>query len=315
MICTNCGQKLPEGNRFCENCGAPVSIELPKMETVHQTVNQQGSPGMPMGGVGIRREEISMKQPQAKKPAKSWIWIIVIALILLGCCCAAVVGGGFIYLRNQGQSWQDVFPDGLEDFSDTREALPEPEIDSPIPEEAAQPSPQDETIQESGYLPEDYTLAITSSGIWMVNVQTRAATQISYGQLDAPCNVYGSRATIWDAETGHKILIFKGHPGALLIPAWSPNGMRVATGDTTGGVKIWDAETGSVLLDYSIPIGDFLFQIAWSPDGTRLAGGAAMKSIEIHRVWQSTEELIDYAKECCVFRELTDAERTQFGLD
>ncbi|MBW6472324.1 MAG: hypothetical protein K0B14_04295 [Anaerolineaceae bacterium] len=128
-------------------------------------------------------------------------------------------------------------------------------------------------------------------------------------------NVYGSRATIWDAETGHKILIFKGHPGALLIPAWSPNGMRVATGDTTGGVKVWDAETGSVVLDYTIPVGDFLFQIAWSPDGTRLAGGAAMKSIEIHRVWQTTEELIDYAKECCVFRELTDAERTQFGLD
>lgn len=128
-------------------------------------------------------------------------------------------------------------------------------------------------------------------------------------------NIYGSRATIWDAQTGHQILIFKGHPGALLIPAWSPNGMRVATGDTTGGVKVWDAETGSVLLDYSIPVGDFLFQLAWSPDGTRLAGGAAMKSIEIHRVWQSTEELIDYAKECCVFRELTDAERTQFGLD
>jgi hypothetical protein len=31
-------------------------------------------------------------------------------------------------------------------------------------------------------------------------------------------------------------------------------------------------------------------------------------------VWQSTEELVDYAKECCVFRELTDAERVQFGL-
>lgn len=30
--------------------------------------------------------------------------------------------------------------------------------------------------------------------------------------------------------------------------------------------------------------------------------------------WQTIEELIDYAKECCVFRQLTDAERLQFGL-
>ena len=29
---------------------------------------------------------------------------------------------------------------------------------------------------------------------------------------------------------------------------------------------------------------------------------------------KSTQELVDYAKECCVFRDLTEAERTQFGL-
>jgi len=31
-------------------------------------------------------------------------------------------------------------------------------------------------------------------------------------------------------------------------------------------------------------------------------------------VWQTTEDLIDYVKECCVFRELTPEEREQFGL-
>jgi len=34
----------------------------------------------------------------------------------------------------------------------------------------------------------------------------------------------------------------------------------------------------------------------------------------IRRAWQSTQELIDYAKECCVIRDLTKEERTQFGL-
>jgi hypothetical protein len=32
------------------------------------------------------------------------------------------------------------------------------------------------------------------------------------------------------------------------------------------------------------------------------------------RVWQSTDELIQYAKACCVLRELTPAERQQFRL-
>ena len=83
MICTNCGQKLPEGSRFCEYCGVPVSAALPNKEEVNQPSNQQGVPGVVMGDGSMRREEISMKQPQAKKPAKSWIWIIVIALIVL----------------------------------------------------------------------------------------------------------------------------------------------------------------------------------------------------------------------------------------
>jgi hypothetical protein len=32
------------------------------------------------------------------------------------------------------------------------------------------------------------------------------------------------------------------------------------------------------------------------------------------RGWQSPDELIQYAKECCVLRELTPAERQQFGF-
>jgi WD40 repeat protein len=128
-------------------------------------------------------------------------------------------------------------------------------------------------------------------------------------------NFFGSTSTIWDARTGNKITVLNVHSGALSLPTWSPNGKRVATGDTMGGIKVWDIETGSILLDYSVPVSDMLFQIAWSPDGTRLAGAATMETVEIHRVWQTKEELIEYAKECCIFRELTDAERVQFGLD
>ncbi|HSM25095.1 MAG TPA: hypothetical protein VK856_09555, partial [Anaerolineaceae bacterium] len=138
------------------------------------------------------RDGVSMKQPEAKKPGKSWIWIILITLIVLGCCCAAVIGGGLFYMRDRGQSLQEVVPSGLKVLPETTDALPEPAIDSPIPEEVAQPTPPDEIVQNPVYLPEDYTLAITSSGIWLMNEQTREATQISHDQLDAPWNLNDS---------------------------------------------------------------------------------------------------------------------------
>jgi WD40 repeat protein len=127
--------------------------------------------------------------------------------------------------------------------------------------------------------------------------------------------VYGEGgATIWDAQSGEKILVYAEHTGGLLIPTWSPNGRRVATPDVSGVIKIWDTESGATLLSYTVPFADYLYQLAWSPDGTRLVGVGLIPSVEIHRVWQTTQELIDYAKECCVFRELTEAERAQFGL-
>ena len=79
-------------------------------------------------------------------------------------------------------------------------------------------------------------------------------------------------------------------------------------------VKIWDAETGNVLLSFSMPINDLLFDLAWSPDGTRLTGVGTLPYLNIYRVWQSTEDLINYTRECCVVRQLTSDERQQFGL-
>jgi len=125
----------------------------------------------------------------------------------------------------------------------------------------------------------------------------------------------GKGATIWDSETGEKLLVFTEHNAGLSLGAsWSPNGRRIATGDFSGGVKIWDPDTGAVLLSFSVPISEYLTNVAWSPDGTSLVGSGLLPSIEIYRVWQTTEDLVKYAKECCIVRELTQDERQQFGL-
>jgi hypothetical protein len=55
-------------------------------------------------------------------------------------------------------------------------------------------------------------------------------------------------------------------------------------------------------------------EAAWSPDGTRIAVASWDGTAKIFPAWQTTQELIDYAKECCVVRELTAEEREQFGL-
>ena len=56
--------------------------------------------------------------------------------------------------------------------------------------------------------------------------------------------------------------------------------------------------------------GDWWVQPEWSPDGKHLLTAIANISDPgqsgVWRVWQTKEELIEYAKECCVFRELSE---------
>jgi hypothetical protein len=57
-----------------------------------------------------------------------------------------------------------------------------------------------------------------------------------------------------------------------------------------------------------------VLSVNWSPDGKHvIAAGNATEPV-IRRAWQSTEELMAYARENCVLRELTPEERAQFGL-
>jgi len=123
---------------------------------------------------------------------------------------------------------------------------------------------------------------------------------------------------IFDANSGQELLKIDRHSKVVSQVYWSPNGKRIVSGSTDDTTRIWDAETGAELLTLSTP-GDWIIFPAWSADGQHLlvmianATGGPGKS-GVWRVWQTTEELIEYAKECCVFRQLTPEEREQFGL-
>jgi WD40 repeat protein len=67
-------------------------------------------------------------------------------------------------------------------------------------------------------------------------------------------------------------------------------------------VRIWEAKSGAELLSLSVPAA-YYSEAKWSPDGKYIAVGMDQyPGLMVLRAWQSTSELLDYAKECCVFR-------------
>jgi WD40 repeat protein len=122
---------------------------------------------------------------------------------------------------------------------------------------------------------------------------------------------------IYDASSGEELLKILGHTSQVSLVSWSPDGKRIVSGSTDDTTRIWDAQTGAELLTLPTPA-DWYIIPQWSPDGKYLL--VSFQNLfnpgqsGVWRVWETTQELIDYAKQCCVFRELTDAERTQFGL-
>jgi Tol biopolymer transport system component len=120
-------------------------------------------------------------------------------------------------------------------------------------------------------------------------------------------------AQIWDVATGEPILTFTEHQGGV-DGEWSPDGTLIASTDFAEQVvKIWNSKTGEVLFSFSVPGAPLT--IGWSPDGTYIiVTGDGLNEPVIKRVWHSPEELVQYAYDCCVSRELTPEERDQFGL-
>jgi WD40 repeat protein len=116
-----------------------------------------------------------------------------------------------------------------------------------------------------------------------------------------------SGCRIWDTRSGEELLSF----GVDAFISWSHSGDRILGGSADGIARVWDADAGAELVRYDIGSPG---TATWSPEGRRIATASSDGALKVFPAWQSTEDLIDYAKECCVVRELTDEEREQFGL-
>lgn len=119
---------------------------------------------------------------------------------------------------------------------------------------------------------------------------------------------------IWEADSGKIILTIEGHSQQVTSGDWSPNMSRIVTSGSDDTLRVWDAKSGAELLSLPVPV-SYVSNVMWSPDSRYIAVGLDQyPGIMVFRAWQSTDELLDYAKGCCLFRQLTDLERQQFGL-
>jgi WD40 repeat protein len=118
---------------------------------------------------------------------------------------------------------------------------------------------------------------------------------------------------IWDVAASQVISTFAGHSDLIYDLAWSSDSRRIVSGGTDGMLKISDALSGEELFNYQTLTS--VVNVDWSPTGEYVGAAAFSDPVPlVLRAWESTEELIAYAKECCVWRDLTSEERIQFGL-
>jgi WD40 repeat protein/class 3 adenylate cyclase len=126
-------------------------------------------------------------------------------------------------------------------------------------------------------------------------------------------------ARIWNAADGAEEVTLSGHDGAVTSAVFSPDGQFVATTSAQDRTaRLWAADSGRQI---AILIGrenQFSAEPApmsalFSADGAHVAVVSGDDSVRIIRVFQSPQQLIDFAQGL-VTRELTPCERQRFFL-
>jgi WD40 repeat protein len=79
----------------------------------------------------------------------------------------------------------------------------------------------------------------------------------------------GSHARVWDMQNCAEISRLKGHNSPVTAIAFSPDGLRIASGAGDGRVRVWDTRTGRQLAVFNCNDSN-VSAVAFSPDGIRV---------------------------------------------
>jgi WD40 repeat protein/tetratricopeptide (TPR) repeat protein len=107
-------------------------------------------------------------------------------------------------------------------------------------------------------------------------------------------------ATVWDARTGQALFELKGFEQGVTSLAFSPDGERIITGGGEDEVKLWDASTGTLLLDLTQSHrkrneGNRLgrVSVAFSADGKRFIVAGALTKTSVDHGWTARDTVRD----------------------
>src|SRR5207244_136659 len=82
----------------------------------------------------------------------------------------------------------------------------------------------------------------------------------------------GNEVTVFDAASGRRLRLLRGHSDRVLQAAFSPDGTTLATASFDRTVRLWDLATGREKRTLAGP--SKMYAVVFSPDGKRLAAGS-----------------------------------------
>jgi WD40 repeat protein len=122
----------------------------------------------------------------------------------------------------------------------------------------------------------------------------------------------GGSIFVFDAFTGElQMKLVASEDDMVFSIIWAAEDSQIYTCDAGGSVRGFDLQTGNQIRQ--IEIGGRL-GCALSPDGSLLLIASTDGTTQIYPIWRTSQDLIDYAKECCIFRDLTPEEKFIYGL-
>lgn len=131
--------------------------------------------------------------------------------------------------------------------------------------------PEEETFTLEGHKGSVWSIAISPDGTRIVSADDNSLT-----------------VKVWDTQT-EEVLSLKGHKKQITKVCLSPDGRRIVSGSRDGEIKVWDAQTGKLLLSLkeltdleadeqiagklNLSLGAHTDWVTFSPDGQRIVSG------------------------------------------
>ena len=110
------------------------------------------------------------------------------------------------------------------------------------------------------------------------------------------CKTANRELQLWNIDT-EKIIWSRRHAGYIKCVCWNRDGGRVVSGSSDGTARVWDVESGKIVLEIETRLGRVKAMIC-SPDTTMIAiGGYTENSDEFLNIWDAnTGKFITHLK-------------------